>query len=197
MRLHAPAVDAHLPGAQQLLQMPERQRREVLLEPAVEPHSRLIGVHGLRLYAHGDNLPRFGASRNAPHSALDPAPELSKSPRKKLLMYKSFVLAAAVAAAVPALSAAPARAQSGCDGLLNQKVTASGTILRVVDLETFVHSVSFRDGKTGCQLVLLEGLLPPSCEEGKTITVTGLVKRNPTTRNIEIDAERSGAAACR
>ena len=40
VRLGAAAVDAHLAGAQQFLQMAEAQPREMRLEPAVEPHAR-------------------------------------------------------------------------------------------------------------------------------------------------------------
>ena len=40
VRFGAAAIDAHLAGAQQLLQMPEAQPREMRLEPAIEPHAR-------------------------------------------------------------------------------------------------------------------------------------------------------------
>ena len=43
--LGAAAIDAHLAGAQQLLQMAEAQARKMRLEPAVEPHARLAGFH--------------------------------------------------------------------------------------------------------------------------------------------------------
>ena len=39
------AVDADLAGAQQLLQMAKSKAREVGLEPAIEPHARLAGLH--------------------------------------------------------------------------------------------------------------------------------------------------------
>jgi len=107
------------------------------------------------------------------------------------------MLAAAVAAAVLAFCRTSTHAQSNCTALLHQKITASGAIQRIIDLETFVNSVSFLDSKTGCQLTLLEGLLNPSCEEGRTITVTGIVMRNPATNGFEIEPERSGTAACR
>ena len=41
------AVDAHLTGAQQLLQVAEAKAREMDLEPTVEAHASLIGGHGL------------------------------------------------------------------------------------------------------------------------------------------------------
>ena len=40
----APAVDAHLPGADELLQMAEAEARIMQLEPAVEPDAGLVGV---------------------------------------------------------------------------------------------------------------------------------------------------------
>ena len=40
--LHAPGVDAHLAGAQQLLQMAVGDVREMHAEPAVEPHAGLV-----------------------------------------------------------------------------------------------------------------------------------------------------------
>ena len=39
------AIDADLAGAQQLLQMAEAKAREMGLEPAIEPHARLAGLH--------------------------------------------------------------------------------------------------------------------------------------------------------
>jgi hypothetical protein len=45
MRLGAAAVDAHLSGAQEFLQMAEAQPRIVAFEPAIEPHPRLASFH--------------------------------------------------------------------------------------------------------------------------------------------------------
>lgn len=112
-------------------------------------------------------------------------------------MHRVFLLAAISAATVLVLPVAPAQAQSNCDALLNQKITASGPILRIIDLEVFIDSVMFRDSKSGCQLVLLEGLLNPGCEEGKTITVTGVVTRNALSKGLEIEPASSGSARCR
>jgi len=51
---HAPRVDAHLAGTQQLLQMAMGDVGEMHPEPAVEPHARLVARHldGLDRCAH-------------------------------------------------------------------------------------------------------------------------------------------------
>jgi hypothetical protein len=46
IRLDATTIDTHLTGAQKFLQRTEAETRIVDLEPAVEPHARLIGFHG-------------------------------------------------------------------------------------------------------------------------------------------------------
>jgi hypothetical protein len=43
--LGASAIDADLPRAQQLLQVPEAEPRKMCLEPAIEPHARLAAIH--------------------------------------------------------------------------------------------------------------------------------------------------------
>jgi hypothetical protein len=64
--LHAPAVDAHLTGAQQLLQMAEAEPRIVRLEPAVEAHTRLAWFHR-QLFYTGHRLLILSPLRLAPH----------------------------------------------------------------------------------------------------------------------------------
>ena len=49
--LHPAAIDTDLAGAQQLLQMAEAKTRKMRLEPAVEPHARLAGLHLDLFYA--------------------------------------------------------------------------------------------------------------------------------------------------
>ena len=51
VRLDAAAIDAHLAGAQQLLQMAEAQPRKMRLEPAIEPHARFAVLDLDLLYA--------------------------------------------------------------------------------------------------------------------------------------------------
>ena len=43
---HAPAIDAHLAGAQQFLQRPEAEAGIVNLEPAVQPHAGFVCLDG-------------------------------------------------------------------------------------------------------------------------------------------------------
>ncbi len=47
------AIDAHLAGADELLQMAEAEAGIVQLEPAVEPHPRLVALDRLCLNIHG------------------------------------------------------------------------------------------------------------------------------------------------
>ena len=49
--LAAPTIDAHLTRSDQLLQMPEAEAGEVVLEPAVEAHASLVLCHDDRLDA--------------------------------------------------------------------------------------------------------------------------------------------------
>ena len=76
--LRPPAVDAHLPGAQQLLQLAETEPRIVQLEPSVEPHARLVALDDARLDtparafigsatpAHGSSLVSHSPAKSAP-----------------------------------------------------------------------------------------------------------------------------------
>ena len=60
--LGATAVDAHLAGAQQLLQLHEAEAGIMRLEPAVEPHARLARFDRDLLYAcHCLSCPETGA----------------------------------------------------------------------------------------------------------------------------------------
>ena len=52
IRLYSRAVDAHLSRAQEFLQMPERQRRIMRLEPTVEAHVGFIDGNGAGLDRH-------------------------------------------------------------------------------------------------------------------------------------------------
>src|SRR5690606_35431890 len=65
--LHPGAVDAHLAGAQQLLQMAEAHLREVRGEPAVKAHAVLVASHDL--LADAAHAGTIRASRKREHSA--------------------------------------------------------------------------------------------------------------------------------
>jgi hypothetical protein len=112
-------------------------------------------------------------------------------------MIRHLGAAAAFAAGVLSFTSASAQSNPRCDAMLNQKITASGPILRIVEMEIFIDAVLFRDTKTGCQFVLLEGLLDSRCKEGRTITVSGVVKRDSLTKGLEIDPGGVATAACR
>ena len=71
--LGAAAVDADLAGAQQLLKLPEAEARKMRLEPAVEPHARLVGFNLDLFYAcHFISPFRPRQYRLAPSSCAEP-----------------------------------------------------------------------------------------------------------------------------
>ena len=70
------AVDPHLPGADQLLQMPERHLREMHAEPAVEPHAVFVARDGL-LPDAAHAAPRASATARHRAPRCRPATETS------------------------------------------------------------------------------------------------------------------------
>ena len=115
-------------------------------------------------------------------------------------------LAIGLAAIVLALSAGAAQGQPAdqcadrLNRLLNRKVTASGPILKVQEIEILISIVLFRDAKTGCQLTALEGLLDDSCKPGKEIAITGVLKKASLTGGYEIvrgEDPPAGTLTCR
>lgn len=93
---------------------------------------------------------------------------------------------------------ATAQSTADCDGMLNKKITGSGTILKVVEMEMFIDALSFRDTKTGCLMVAIEALLDAACKPGSAIVITGTLTKS--SLGYEIDRGENPSAntlACR
>ena len=86
---------------------------------------------------------------------------------------------------------AHAQSRGNCAGqldpLINRQLTISGLILNVTEIETFISVVLFRDAKSGCEFTPIEGLLDDTCRPGRSIAITGVLKRSTITKGYEID----------
>lgn len=102
---------------------------------------------------------------------------------------------AIVLAAIPVIAfgagSVAAQSRGDCAGqldpLINRKLTISGLILNVTEIELFISVVLFRDVKSGCEFTAMEGLLDDTCKPGRSIAITGVLKRSTITKGYEID----------
>jgi hypothetical protein len=100
-------------------------------------------------------------------------------------------LALAVLVVVLWTSTASGQSRGNCAGqldpLIRRQLTLSGLILNVAERETFISVVLFRDAKSGCEFTAVEGLLDDTCKPGRSIAITGVLKRSTLTKGYEID----------
>jgi hypothetical protein len=106
----------------------------------------------------------------------------------------------AVMAAFCGAGPVPAQATS-CYSPKGKRVTMSGTIEKVMEMEMFIDAVAFTDTRTGCRVVMLEALLDDVCKPGRAIVATGIIKRSGFGNGLH-DLDRgddppSGTLACR
>jgi hypothetical protein len=103
---------------------------------------------------------------------------------------RSVIAYVVVLLAVVAGSAA-AQSRGTCAGqldpLINRKLTISGLVLNVTEVERFISVILFRDVQSGCEFTAMEGLLDDTCKPGRSIAITGVLKRSTTTKGYEID----------
>lgn len=92
-------------------------------------------------------------------------------------MRMSFVAAAAMAAALGCVEPAPANAAS-CDQMSGKRVTMSGVIDKVEEVEIFIYAVVFTDTRTGCRILMLEIAPDDACSPGRGIVATGALKKS-------------------